>query len=70
MVVSADGAAHKHLVTLGIQTPGDVQVLDGLSPTDTVITTGAYGLDDGTKVKIGAPGEGDAKPSAEKKDEK
>jgi hypothetical protein len=23
---------------------------------DTVITTGAYGLDDGTKVKVGATG--------------
>jgi hypothetical protein len=45
-------------VKLGIQTPESVQVINGLSSADTVITTGAYGLDEGTKVKIGtAPSE-------------
>jgi HlyD family secretion protein len=55
MLIAADGTAHKHAVTLGIQTPERVQVLDGLTPGDMVITTGAYALDDGTKVKIGPP---------------
>jgi RND family efflux transporter MFP subunit len=55
MLIGSDGAAHKHNVTLGIQTPLSVQVLNGVAPTDSVITTGAYGLDDGTKVKIGTP---------------
>lgn len=55
MVIGADGIAHKRTVTLGIQTPGNVQVLDGVSASDMVITTGAYALDDGTKVKIGTP---------------
>ena len=40
---------------LGIQTSESVQVLDGVAPTDTVITTGAYAMDEGTKVKIGTP---------------
>jgi HlyD family secretion protein len=54
MIVTPQGAAAKRGVTLGIQTPASVQILAGLSTTDTVITTGAYGLDEGTKVKIGA----------------
>jgi HlyD family secretion protein len=55
MVITADGTAHKHPVTLGLQTADSAQVLEGLTTTDAVITTGAYALDDGTKVKIGPP---------------
>jgi multidrug efflux pump subunit AcrA (membrane-fusion protein) len=55
MVIGPDSVAHKRTVTLGIQTPENVQVLDGLSTSSMVITTGAYALDDGTKVKIGTP---------------
>ena len=53
MVITPAGTAAKRAVTLGIQAAESVQVLNGLSPADTVITTGAYGLDEGTKVKIG-----------------
>ena len=53
MVVDADGTAHKKPVTLGIRDGADAQVLSGLTPNDVVITTGSYGLDDGTKVKVG-----------------
>jgi HlyD family secretion protein len=70
MVVADDGTAHKKTVTLGIQNHEDTQILSGLSPTDMVIGTGGYGLDDGTKVKIGtdpnAKPDEDAKPGAEK----
>jgi hypothetical protein len=70
MVIAEDGTAHKKTVTLGIQTHEDTQILSGLSPTDMVISTGGYGLDDGTRVKIGtdpnAKPEEDAKPGAEK----
>jgi multidrug efflux pump subunit AcrA (membrane-fusion protein) len=69
MVMAADGTAHKHPVTLGIQTPESVQLLSGVTPADMVISTGAYGLDEGTKVKIGAADDKDeksAKPSAGK----
>ena len=55
----ADGAAHSKPVTLGIQDGEDVQVLSGLTPTDTVITSGSYGLDEGTKVKVGPAGNED-----------
>lgn len=65
MVVGADGNAHKKPVTLGISDDGQVQVLSGLTPNDMVITSGSYGLDDGTKVKIGAAESDDAaKPKA------
>jgi HlyD family secretion protein len=60
MIITPEGKAAKRTVTLGIQTPASVQVLTGVSTTDTIITTGAYGLDEGTKVKIGtAPASGD-----------
>lgn len=68
MVIGADGAAHRKPVTLGIQDAGDVQVLSGLAPDDMVITGGAYGLDDGTKVKIG-PADEEAKPASQKGEE-
>ena len=57
MVVGSDGAAHKKAVALGISDDGDVQVLSGVTASDVVITGGAYGLDEGTKVKVG-PAEG------------
>jgi len=68
MVIAPDSTAHKKTVTIGIQTAEDAQILSGLAPSDTVISTGAYGLDENTKVKIGAdpnaaPGDDD-KPSA------
>ena len=53
MVVGADGAAHKKAVTLGLTDAEEVQIMSGLLPTDLVITVGAYGLDDGAKVKMG-----------------
>ncbi len=54
MVVGVDGAAQRKPVTLGIEDGAEVQITSGLAPTDQVITTGAYGLDEGTKVKVGA----------------
>jgi len=60
MIITPEGKAAKRTVTLGIQTPASVQVLTGVTTTDTIITTGAYGLDEGTTVKIGtAPAAGD-----------
>jgi HlyD family secretion protein len=60
MVIATDNTAHKHPVTLGIRTEESVQVVEGLISKDNVITTGAYALDDGTKVKIGPPPADDA----------
>ena len=69
MIMGSDGLAHRKSVTLGIQDGEEVQVISGIAIGDTVITEGAYGLDDGTKVKVGAPQEEDEKPSAGKVEE-
>lgn len=53
MVVAKDGTAQPEPVSLGVNNGEDVQVLSGLTPDDMVITTGSFGLDKGTKVKIG-----------------
>jgi RND family efflux transporter MFP subunit len=66
MVVGVDGVAHKRVVPLGIDDGEDVQVTQGLNGSETVITTGAYGLDDGTKVKVGKA-EDDGKAEGETK---
>ena len=66
MVVGTDGAAHKKAVELGIQDGDDVQVTKGLAASDTVITNGSYGLDEGAKVKVGPADNDDAKPAAGK----
>jgi HlyD family secretion protein len=56
MVIGRDGSAHKVDVQLGINDGEDVQVTQGLSGSENVITKGAYGLSDGSKVVIGKPG--------------
>ncbi len=53
MVIGSDGAAHRKPVTLGIDDGTDVQVTSGLVPSDMVITSGSYGMDEGTKVQVG-----------------
>jgi multidrug efflux pump subunit AcrA (membrane-fusion protein) len=55
MVVSPNGLAHKVSVQTGISDGDDVQITEGLNGSETVITSGAYGLDEGTKVTIGKP---------------
>jgi RND family efflux transporter MFP subunit len=68
MVIAADSTAHKKTVTLGIQNAEDAQVLSGITQSDMVISTGGYGLDENTKVKIGvdpnAKPDDDDKPAA------
>jgi HlyD family secretion protein len=67
MLVAADGTAHRKPVTLGISDGEDVQVTSGVSASDMVITGGAYGLDEGTKVKVGpAEADDEVKPPAGK----
>ena len=44
-----------------------MQITSGLTTADMVITSGSYGLDEGTKVKVGAADDDDdAKPAAGK----
>ena len=62
MVIGPDGTAHKVQVELGINDGTETQISQGLGGSETVITTGAYGLDEGTRVAVGKAGDqGDAK---------
>jgi HlyD family secretion protein len=67
MVIGSDGAAHKKAVQLGISDGDDVEITQGLDGSENVITTGAYGLDDGTKVKVGKAADDEDKAGGEKK---
>jgi HlyD family secretion protein len=69
MLAGSDGLAHQTTVTLGIRNGDDVQILEGVTASDKVIATGAYGLPDKTKIKIEAAAEGSKTPS-EKSSEK
>lgn len=57
MIVGSDNEAHSRPVSLGISNGIAVQITSGISPNDLVITVGSYGLDNGTKVKVAAPGD-------------
>ena len=52
MVVGSDGVAHQVAVTTGIAGDDQTQILYGLSAGQQVVTTGAAGLDDRTRVKV------------------
>jgi RND family efflux transporter MFP subunit len=55
MVIGSDGMAHKREVETGIQTADSVQIVSGVKPGEQVVSVGAYGLPDNTKVKVEAP---------------
>jgi len=70
MVVGGDGTARRKSVTLGIQDGNDVQITSGVSPTDLVISSAAYGLEDGAKVKVGPAEDNNAEPAPAKAEDK
>jgi HlyD family secretion protein len=55
MVAGSDGRAHQKTVKLGIRQDDDVQILEGVTASDKVVTTGAYGLPDNTKITVETP---------------
>lgn len=52
MVVDSQSVAQSREVKLGIRTPQETQIVAGLRQGERVITEGAYGLPDKTKVKV------------------
>jgi RND family efflux transporter MFP subunit len=71
MLAGADGKAHQTAVKLGIKQDQDVQVTEGVKAGDKVITAGAYGLPDNTKIKVETAKESEkeaANPSHKSKD--
>ena len=59
MVIGEDGVAHSMPVKVGISDGKDTEITSGVKAGDLVVTKGAYGMDDGTKVKVVAAAEGD-----------
>jgi HlyD family secretion protein len=57
MVVGNDGRAHQKVVKLGIRQDDEVQILEGVTASDKVVATGAYGLPDSTRIKVEASAE-------------
>jgi multidrug efflux pump subunit AcrA (membrane-fusion protein) len=55
----------KRKVTVGIRESEQIEIVEGLKDNEKVVTQGAYGLGDGTKIKI-VQGEGGEKPPADK----
>jgi HlyD family secretion protein len=54
MVIGADQKAHQTAVKVGIRQDENVQIVDGLKEGQSVVSTGAYGLPDNTKVSVEA----------------
>jgi multidrug efflux pump subunit AcrA (membrane-fusion protein) len=52
MVVGRDGRVHRQIVEVGIREDSKVQITKGLSPGEQIVTAGAYGLPDGTRIQV------------------
>jgi HlyD family secretion protein len=55
MVVGPDKKAHASPVKVGVTEDGRTEITSGLKAGETVVTVGAYGLEDGTEVQVVAP---------------
>ena len=54
MVIGSDGRAHQRDVKTGVRQDNEVQIVSGLKPGERVVTVGAYGLPDNTRVQVQA----------------
>lgn len=54
VMVVVNGKAESRAVTVGLVQNGTAQIVSGLKPGETVVTTGAFGLPSGTRVKAAA----------------
>jgi HlyD family secretion protein len=74
MIIDSQSQAQSRDVKVGIKTGEQAQIVSGLKPGEMVITQGAYGLPDKTKVKIekaesaGAEGDSDKDKDKDEKD--
>ena len=68
MVVGKDSIAHLREVKIGIRQGNVTQIVEGLTPGDTVVASGAYGLPDGTQVQLAAQEPAEKNGAAEKAD--
>lgn len=54
-------------VTIGIREGGRVEITDGLQESERVVTTGAFGLSDGARIKVVEPADDNAPAKSEEK---
>ncbi len=54
-LVDKSGTAHEREVKIGDRTPTKVEILEGLSGGETVVTQGAFGVEDSVKVTTPVP---------------
>ena len=66
MVIGSDGRAHKRDVKTGIRQGDEIQIVSGLKAAEQVVTAGAYGLTDKTKVRIESGTPSESTPAPEK----
>ena len=52
MLAGSDGRAHRQTVKAGIHSGDEVQIVEGLKDGERVVSSGAYGLPEKTKIKI------------------
>src|SRR5690349_12916751 len=55
MVIGDDSRAHQHDVKTGVHQENQIQIVSGLKAGERVVTAGAYGLPDNTRVQLQAP---------------
>lgn len=70
MVIGTDNIAHAVEVKSGVTAGDNTQIVSGLNAGQRIVSTGAYGLDDGTRVNIveSTSKDSDDKPAAGKDD--
>jgi len=54
MVIGPDQVAHQTTVTTGVHAGGEVEIMSGVHAGQQVVTTGAFGLPDATRVRVAA----------------
>lgn len=55
MVIGEDSRAHQRDVKTGVRQDNQIQIVSGLKAGERVVTAGAYGLPDNTRVQLQAP---------------
>ncbi|MFI5069992.1 MAG: efflux RND transporter periplasmic adaptor subunit [Terriglobales bacterium] len=57
MLIGSDGRAHARKVRVGVKQGDQIQIVEGLQAGDKVVSEGAYGLADNSKIEIQQPGQ-------------
>jgi HlyD family secretion protein len=57
MLIASDGRAHVKRVRVGVKQGDQIQIVEGLQAGDKVVSEGAYGLPDNSKIEIQQPGQ-------------